>query len=73
MFEIGDVIIYSEHGLCQIDEICEKTISGVTRTYYVLHPLGESNLKISTPIDNNKVVMQKTMDGEEAEELLHYL
>jgi CarD family transcriptional regulator len=57
MFDIGDVIIYSEHGLCQIDDICEKTFAGVTRTYYILHPLAQENLQISTPIDNNKVVM----------------
>ncbi|CAG9610443.1 CarD family transcriptional regulator [Pseudoneobacillus rhizosphaerae] len=70
MFDIGDVIIYSEHGLCQIDDICEKTIAGVTRTYYILHPLAQENLQISTPIDNNKVVMLKTMEREEAEQLL---
>jgi CarD family transcriptional regulator len=70
MFDIGDVIIYSEHGLCQIDDICEKTIAGLTRTYYILHPLAQENLQISTPIDNNKVVMLKTMEREEAEQLL---
>jgi CarD family transcriptional regulator len=70
MFDIDDVIIYSEHGLCQIDDICEKTIAGVTRTYYILHPLAQENLQISTPIDNNKVVMLKTMEREEAEQLL---
>jgi CarD family transcriptional regulator len=70
MFDIGDVIIYSEHGLCQIDDICEKTFAGVTRTYYILHPLAQENLQISTPIDNNKVVMLKTMEREEAEQLL---
>jgi CarD family transcriptional regulator len=70
MFDIGDVIIYSEHGLCQIDDICEKTIAGVTRTYYILHPLAQENLQISTPIDNKKVVMLKTMERDEAEELL---
>lgn len=70
MFSIGDVIIYSEHGLCKIDDICEKTIAGVTRTYYILHPLAQENLQISTPIDNKKVVMLKTMEQEEAEQLL---
>ncbi|WP_394233530.1 CarD family transcriptional regulator [Niallia oryzisoli] len=72
MFDIGDVIVYSEHGLCQIDEICDKTISGVTRTYYVLHPLAQSTLTISTPVDNDKVVMLKPMNCEEAEEILDY-
>jgi len=71
MFDIGDVIVYSEHGLCQIDEICDKTIAGVSRKYYVLHPLAESTLTISTPVDNDKVVMLKPMNREEAEEILN--
>ncbi|WP_342429504.1 CarD family transcriptional regulator [Neobacillus sp. FSL H8-0543] len=70
MFNIGDVIIYSTHGLSQIDDICEKTISDVTRTYYVLHPLGQANLTISTPVDNEKIVMLKLLNREEAEEIL---
>lgn len=70
MFNIGDVIIYSTHGLSQIDDICEKTFSNITRTYYVLHPLAETNLTISTPVDNDKVVMLKLLNREEATEIL---
>ena len=70
MFDIGDKIIYSVHGLCQIDDICEQTVAGVTRTYYVMHPLGETNLKISIPVDSDKVVMLKPMEKDEAEELI---
>ena len=70
MFNIGDVIIYSAHGLCKIDNICEKTFSDVTRTYYVLHPLEQLNLTISTPIDTDKVIMLKTLESEEAEDIL---
>ncbi|WP_075618842.1 CarD family transcriptional regulator [Paenisporosarcina indica] len=70
MFNIGDVIIYSIHGLCQIDNICEKTFSDGTRTYYDLHPVGQSNLTISIPVDNDKVVMLKLLNREEAEEIL---
>lgn len=69
MFKIGDTVIYSAHGLCKIDDICEKTISGVTRTYYVLHPLAQSNLTISTPVDNKNVI-HEMMDEEEAQDLL---
>ncbi len=71
MFNIGDVVIYSAHGVSKIDNICEKTFSNVTKTYYELHPLEQTNLMISTPVDNDKVVMLKIMDREEAEEILH--
>ena len=70
MFDIGDVIFYSVHGLCKIDDICDKTISDVTRTYYVMHPLAGHNLTISIPIDNDNVVMLKPLESEEAEEIL---
>ena len=35
-----------------------------------MHPLEQTNLKISTPVDNDKVIMLKMMDQEEAEEIL---
>ncbi|MFC7684427.1 CarD family transcriptional regulator [Ureibacillus sp. GCM10028918] len=68
MFNIGDTIIYSSHGLCQIDGISEKTFSGVTKTYYVLHPLNNEKLEISTPVDNKTI--STLMAKEEAEEIL---
>jgi len=69
LFNIGDTIIYSAHGLCQIDGISEKTFSGVTKTYYVLHPLNNEKLEISTPVDNKTI--SKLMAKEEAEEILN--
>lgn len=71
MFNVGDVIIYSAHGLCQIDDICEKTFGDTTGSYYVLHPLENLKLSISIPTDSKKLLMQKVMEREEAEEVLH--
>nr|WP_243450124.1 CarD family transcriptional regulator [Neobacillus terrae] len=52
------MIIYSAHGICKIDDICEKTISGSTIMYYVLHPVENSkHLTISIPVKNDKVIM----------------
>lgn len=66
MFTIGDHIIYSAHGLCRIDDIRDETISGVTKKYYKLHPLENTLVTISTPVDNEKVVMLKLLQKEEA-------
>lgn len=66
MFNIGDIIIYSAHGLCKIDDICEKTLSKVTRTYYVLQPLEQSNLTINVPVSNESIMKIETMDRAEA-------
>ncbi|EKN66609.1 CarD family transcriptional regulator [Neobacillus bataviensis LMG 21833] len=71
MFTIGDLVIYSAHGICKIDDICEKTISGITRTYYVLHPMDNNHqLTISTPVNNDKVVMLELIQQEETNEIL---
>ncbi|MFJ5716013.1 CarD family transcriptional regulator [Neobacillus sp. NPDC093127] len=71
MFTIGDLIIYSAHGICRVDDICEKTVSGMTRPYYVLHPIENNHqLTISTPVNNNKVVMLELIHQEGANEIL---
>ena len=70
MFKVGDLIIYSTHGVCKIDDICEKTFRNVTREYYILHPLDEPELTISVPVDNDQVVMLDIMDEEEAKNIL---
>lgn len=70
MFNVGDLIIYSAQGICHIDDICEKTYEGVTRNYYILHPLDNCKLKISVPVDNDKVTMMELIDRNKAEKIL---
>lgn len=70
MFNIGDLILYSTHGICRIDDICEKTFSGTTKNYYVLHPMENCSLSISAPVDNDKVVMIELLTKEEALKIL---
>lgn len=70
MFKIGEMVIYSVHGVCVIDDICERTFRGETKSYYVMHPKNNSSLIINIPVDNDKVSMLKTLDKGEAKELL---
>ena len=70
MFNIGDLVIYSNMGICQIDDICEKTYGGMTRTYYIMHPIEDSTLIIQNPVDNDRVLMQGIIDKSESEEIL---
>ncbi|ANU26384.1 CarD family transcriptional regulator [Planococcus versutus] len=70
MFAIGDHIIYSTHGLCRINDICDETVSGVTKKYYKLHPLENTLVTISTPVGNDKVVMLKLLQKEQALEII---
>jgi CarD family transcriptional regulator len=67
MFKIGDLLIYSGHGICKVEDICDKTYAGITRTYYVLQPVGENQqLTISTPVDNDKTVIMSLINKEDA-------
>lgn len=70
MFDIGDLMVYSAHGICQIDEICERTFLNDTKQYYVLHPVEQPKLSISIPVDNDTVVMLEIIHKDEAEEIL---
>lgn len=70
MFHIGDLLIYTGQGICKVDDICDKTYSGITKTYYVLHPIENNHqLTINTPVDNENKIM-KLMNKEEAETIL---
>ena len=63
-------MIYSAQGICRIDAICEKTLLGEVRSFYVLHPIDNEKLTISIPVDNKKVLMQRVMGKTEAEEMI---
>lgn len=70
LFKKGDLVIYSAHGICKIDDICEKKISNVTKNYYSLHPMDDRKLSISIPVDNDKVTIQELLTKEEAQNII---
>src|SRR5699024_5712537 len=71
MYNVGDLIIYSTHGLCKIEDICEKKFRNVSKKYYVMQPIEEPQLTISAPVDKAQPSMRTIMEKEEAEEVLH--
>lgn len=56
MFQINDVIIYGTQGVCQIADIQEKNVSGVTKMYFVIKPVHDSGSTIFAPTDNAHVL-----------------
>ncbi|MEH7234641.1 CarD family transcriptional regulator [Bacillus sp. JJ1562] len=70
MFKVGDLVVYSSLGICEINDICEETYYGRTRKYYVLHPIEDNSLTIRNPVDNDKVLMLGIIDLSEAEDML---
>ena len=71
MIQIGELMIYSSHGICRIDDICNKTILGETRKYYVLHPVdNKEKLTINAPVQSDENLMKRLMNKEEAYEII---
>lgn len=70
MFNKGDMMIYSSHGICLVDDICSNRFQGVEKDYYVLHPISDRKLTISIPVDNESVTMLELIDKEEAENII---
>ncbi|NCU16819.1 CarD family transcriptional regulator [Pallidibacillus pasinlerensis] len=70
MFKKGDLMMYTEHGICQIVDITERTIDETTKKYYIIQPLeNNQQLTISIPVDRANA-MKKMLKKKEAEEIL---
>lgn len=58
MFQVNDVIIYGNQGVCEIIDIEEKTINGTKKEYYVLKPIQYQGSTIYAPT-NNEIIRKK--------------
>lgn len=75
MFEVGEYIIYGNHGVCKIEDIGSLDISGFDKSkkYYKLQPLFSKSSTLYTPVDNDKVVMRRVITDEEARNLIEQI
>lgn len=75
MFEKGELIMCGGHGVCRVVDITGNPIDRLDqkRKYYVLEPVFEKTSTIYTPVDNDKVVMRRIMNKEEAEKLIEHI
>lgn len=75
MFQIGDLIIYENSGVCKVLDITTpehcSTLSGMPagRSYYILEPVYKKGT-IYTPADSPKAFMRPVISREEAERLV---
>ena len=69
MYNIGDIIIYGEHGICRVAEIGPlKLGGGQERRNYTLRPYYQPELVIYAPADNDGVVVRPPLTREQAEQ-----
>ena len=52
MFKVDDVIVYSTQGVCRIEGVEEKTVSGTKKNYFVLKPVNDNGSTMFVPTDN---------------------
>ena len=72
MYELGDYIVYGNHGVCRVEDIGILNITGVDDSIvcYTLQPVFSKASTLYTPVNNDKVSMRKVISSEEAQELI---
>ena len=70
MFNIGDAVVYSNAGLCTIDDIRTEDFLGEEQLFYVLNPKYSRGSTIFVAVDNSKVVLRHTVSKEMISEVL---
>lgn len=75
MFEKDELIMCGGHGVCRVVDIVDNPIDRLDkrRKYYLLEPVFVKGSTIYTPVDNDKVIMRKIMNKEEAEDLIEHI
>lgn len=72
MFEVGDYVVYGSSGVCLITAVGPSDCPGTdeSKIYYTMKPCYIRDSSISTPVDNQRVVLRRVMSEEEARDLL---
>lgn len=51
-YQVNDTVLYGAHGVCTIQEIVERNITGTPVTYYVLRPIYDPKSTLFVPVNN---------------------
>ncbi len=73
MFSVNDYVVYGSEGVCRIEDIGRKDITGLDREkeYYTLVPVYKSG-RIYTPTDSS-IIMRRVITKEQAQELVKHI
>lgn len=75
MFGKGELIMCGGHGVCRVIDITDNPIDQMDKEkkYYVLEPVFEKASTIYTPVNNDKIIMRRIMNKDEAEKLIEHI
>jgi len=66
MFQIGEIIVHPNSGVCEISDIRFERFSGSSEKYYVLSPaFSTASTKIYVPVSGNKVILRYPLSTEQ--------
>ncbi len=71
MYQIGDLVLYENTGICRVADITGRDLNENNRKklYYVLEPLYQ-NCTIKIPVTSTKIFMRPIISKEEASNLI---
>jgi CarD family transcriptional regulator len=73
MFAVGEVVVYPGHGVCKIEKIVERIMSGVNKRFFLLRALG-AEMCILIPEDKiEHAGLRHVVDVQTAERILAIL
>lgn len=73
MYQIGDRVLYSSHGVCQIVSTQERVIDRRRIEYFVLEPIGQPGCQFLIPSGNPAVLakLRPLLTKDELDAMLH--
>ena len=74
-YSIGEKVIYSQSGVCSVEDITVNEFCGELTEYYVLRPLYDSGSVIYVPTGNETLVsrIRETMTADEVDGIISYM
>jgi CarD family transcriptional regulator len=72
-FQVGDKVVYPNHGVGVIEQISARTIGSSVEKFYLLH-IKSSSLKVMVPFHNvSSVGLRRVIRNGEVQKILDYL
>ena len=72
-FQVGDQVVYPNQGVCQIEDVCRRSIYGRQEEFFVLRTL-DANSTVMIPVSNvDNVGLRPLCDSEDVKELFAIL
>lgn len=72
MFNVGDLVVYGNTGVCKVEDIGPSNLSGADKDkdYYFLSPYYAEKTRIMIPCDNDRIVIRAVISKDEAYALI---